>query len=1235
MRKYLILALLFTVLSVLNSCQMEEMTLEKGTVQGSEMVVYHVGIDNGDEDTRTSLGPAGASGISPILWSEGDKMNIFFGVNNDNKDKLTLMEGAGTVNGSFYGPYIAFNDETMDKVHQTVIVYPFNENNTCVSNESKTEYIIGLTIPSVQNYAASSFANGSYPMVGVTENPKAVVIKTMNVNSGVRLKLKGNKSIERIVLSSEEPLAGQVSVVASYGKEPIATAVESAASKTVELLCDGVQLSNDVATDFIISFIPGEKSISVTIYDTEGGYMQKTVKSTWRRSKINSGEYEYIPENSILKDLKAAFKNGGEYKLPMDVTVPEGLVITQGKTLNLDLNGYTLTSTAKLSGSNGCIQTTGSELNISNGKIVGNAGYLFVTNGYNEKLKLELSNVDIVAKGTSVFYFADGTDIVLNDVTLDAKGKGFYSQNNAPKGSILINVGKYKATDKVFDLESALPAVIFEGECLFSDKSYAGAQWTESGDDTYPWKPVAYTIFVGARGFYNIDDAVKSIKENVAATVKLSAGEYTMPYFANKNITFEPLTDSDVVIIKCNKASHIDTHYAGSFLNFNNVTLVGTKYATDTQGFQKAVEENYTKCTFEAYHMFAGDDVTVTECTFNGIEGQYFWTGSASDLTFNSCVFNGVDRAVKVVGVGNAQDTPRNVIFNNCAFNATVSNKAVLEFDSPNATSNYKVVLDDCTKSDLFPGWFADKGTGKYLVIIDGAYYAYDSESLKNSLKDMASGTIVLAEGEYALPNELNLTTGSPRKDITIKGAGIGKTNINGSSANAGSPGNYAHNVDLRMENLTFTTANNGYNGGFGHAAGVEFANCKIIGQYYAHSGAPHKFTGCTIDPLNGYLYTYASDCEFDDCMFYASAGKALQVYEDDANGSNTVTIKNSSFKAIKQAATWDGKPVTGIDINSNGSTKFVVNIINCKTAGFPEGLNSQSKLWNVKNVNGDITVNVDGVTVWDANGLSISEGVGVKGDTYGISSKAGLEWLSSQVANGNNFTGKTVKLTSDINLNNVDWSPIGGSDSYANNFAGTFDGNGKIISNLKVTNTKCAGLFGTMTAGTIKNLTISGAKLTTNHYAGAIVAWMEKGAQPFTIDNCHVKNITILVTPDGQPGAYDNGDKAGAIAGFMHYGSITNCTVENANITAYRDLGGVVGYVKGTTVTNNNVKNTTLTIDQLTNYYGDEAVNVGQIIGRRAGNPTESGNTYSNVIIETRTQQNGNFNKPVVGGDF
>ena len=70
-------------------------------------------------------------------------------------------------------------------------------------------------------------------------------------------------------------------------------------------------------------------------------------------------------------------------------------------------------------------------------------------------------------------------------------------------------------------------------------------------------------------------------------------------------------------------------------------------------------------------------------------------------------------------------------------------------------------------------------------------------------------------------------------------------------------------------------------------------------------------------------------------------------------------------------------------------------------------------------------------------------------------------------------------------------------------------------------------------------------------------------------------------------------------------------------------------------TVKDNSVTVATLTVDQLTNYYGDKAVNVGEIIGRRGVNLIESGNTYSGVTIGTKTQQAGNFNKPVVGGDF
>ena len=401
------LSFLSLLLIAFTGCQIEELeTPVQETIPETEMTTYYVGIDS-DVVTRTSLSDEGK-----ILWSEGDKMNVFFGINNNEKDALVLMGGAGTENGSFYGPYIATPDD-VESLHQTVIVYPYDENMTCTPNEDKTEYSIAMTVPSVQQYAKGSFGNGAYPMVGVTKNTKEVVISTKNLLSGMNVKIKGDVSISKIVLTSADlALAGPATVVAAYGKAPVVTVEESTALNTVELVCDGVQLNSEEATEFHATFAPCSGKITVTIYDTEGGYMTRTTKATdfTRNDIFQLPELTYVAEHSIQKDLANAFKNGGEYTLPMDVTVSEALLITGGKTLNLNLNGYTLTSVADLSGTNGCIQSTGAELNIANGKINNKYGYLFVTNGYNDKLHLELTDVDIKGSATSAFYFADATE---------------------------------------------------------------------------------------------------------------------------------------------------------------------------------------------------------------------------------------------------------------------------------------------------------------------------------------------------------------------------------------------------------------------------------------------------------------------------------------------------------------------------------------------------------------------------------------------------------------------------------------------------------------------------------------------------------------------------------------------------------------------------------------------------------------------------------------------------------
>lgn len=72
------------------------------------------------------------------------------------------------------------------------------------------------------------------------------------------------------------------------------------------------------------------------------------------------------------------------------------------------------------------------------------------------------------------------------------------------------------------------------------------------------------------------------------------------------------------------------------------------------------------------------------------------------------------------------------------------------------------------------------------------------------------------------------------------------------------------------------------------------------------------------------------------------------------------------------------------------------------------------------------------------------------------------------------NFSGKTIKLTADIDLGNQAWTPIGNGDSsFA--FFGTFDGNGYTISGLNVPDTNAPGLFGCI-FGTVQNLIVKGS---------------------------------------------------------------------------------------------------------------------------------------------------------------
>ena len=258
----------------------------------------------------------------------------------------------------------------------------------------------------------------------------------------------------------------------------------------------------------------------------------------------------------------------------------------------------------------------------------------------------------------------------------------------------------------------------------------------------------------------------------------------------------------------------------------------------------------------------------------------------------------------------------------------------------------------------------------------------------------------------------------------------------------------------------------------------------------------------------------------------------------------------------------------------------------------------------------------------WDG---SVEDPV-VDGDNVTINNAAQLAGLARDVNSGNTYAGKTVTLTADLNLDNKPWIPIGNLVSYpGQSFNGTFDGGNHTIYNLKcdgdyVGTHEVSGLFGS-TVGPIRNVTVKGAEITSNHYAAVIVAYFSTN-KPLVIENCHAINCNVTSTPQQINGSWDDGDKVGGIIGYFASSTsytIKNCTVDNCNISAFRDCGGIFGAGTWTTdISGNRVTNSTIIANQEGYAPYSKDFNVGAICGRKTGGTNlGDNNTYENVIVK------------------
>lgn len=165
--------------------------------------------------------------------------------------------------------------------------------------------------------------------------------------------------------------------------------------------------------------------------------------------------------------------------------------------------------------------------------------------------------------------------------------------------------------------------------------------------------------------------------------------------------------------------------------------------------------------------------------------------------------------------------------------------------------------------------------------------------------------------------------------------------------------------------------------------------------------------------------------------------------------------------------------------------------------------------------------------------GSCFSAGSGTKDDPYHITTVAQLD--SVRFYRTSHFI-----LKSDIDLDRMNWIPIGDRDSC---FSGSFDGNNHAINNMSVTGERCCGLFGRVEKAGIKDVILKGCWVKGKHLVGGLVG----GADGAEISNVILEECWV------------KGGYVGGLVGSNDGSTIRRCHVQGVVIGS-NTVGGLAG---------------------------------------------------------------------------
>ena len=229
---------------------------------------------------------------------------------------------------------------------------------------------------------------------------------------------------------------------------------------------------------------------------------------------------------------------------------------------------------------------------------------------------------------------------------------------------------------------------------------------------------------------------------------------------------------------------------------------------------------------------------------------------------------------------------------------------------------------------------------------------------------------------------------------------------------------------------------------------------------------------------------------------------------------------------------------------------------------------------------------------VWDGSVAdSFACGNGTEKDPFVIEKASQLAFLAQEVGRGTTYAGQYFVLEKDIDLNGIEWTPIGTEKSP---FKGNFNGKNHWLRNVKLTkadeytavyshgsfNQGRMGLFGSCENVEICNIKIENASLSLQDvetydqfYAGALVGFLTATTN-CRLSNVKLSNTTVSCVREdlSKEAAVANSMWIGGVIGYADIKSSASFTMEKiqsqADIsfaesnTSNNNIGGIVGTV-------------------------------------------------------------------------